>query len=171
MLLVERFKSHRWRLFSQSHPPPGVVAWNAAPTWKAAWGLPEESLWAFGEDIFGNQLVVLAGSTATTLWGHEAGDLFDLHLSPIELLATVLDHGVDWVDYYIEGTLAVARARLASVPADSHLHWTTPLILGGQVSEANTSIVERGTHLNGHAALWKQLFPLDPGTVVIAKPR
>lgn len=159
-----------WRLFSQTYPSPGVAAWNTAAVWKAEWGLAAGSFWTFGEDIFGNQLIVPSGSDISMLWGHEAGDLFDLYLPPLELVETVFEHGIEWVDYYIEGALDTGRARLAAVPPDSHLHWTTPLILGGQASEANTSVVERRPHLVGHAALWRQLSSLEPGATVVVKP-
>jgi hypothetical protein len=49
-----------WRFFSDSWPVGGAEAWNSTSSWKTAWQpyLPQ-GLFSFGEDVFGNQLVVV----------------------------------------------------------------------------------------------------------------
>lgn len=160
-----------WRVFGRSYPAPGGLAeWNAPGAWKAEWGLHPEAFHAFAEDLFGNQLVHLNGTDISHMWSHESGDYSELYVSPLVLLETAFQDGIDWVDFYPPGALDVARARVSEVPDDCHLHWTTPLILGGSVSLANTSVVERRAHLVGHAALWREIAHLEPGTAVIVKP-
>jgi len=156
-----------WRFFSAHYPNGGVAEWNSHSTWKREWKLEPAQFFAFGEDLFGNQLIVQPGVENARLWNHENGDIVDLLLDPATLLETVVQSGIDWIDFYGGGSLRVAERRIMDVPAECHLHWTTPLILGGQVSLANTSVVERAMHLVGHAKLWMQLRGCDPGTIVI----
>lgn len=158
-----------WRFYSDSWPQGGIQRWNSSSQWKQNWSefLPAGGI-AFGEDVFGNQLMIVAGKAPVFLWDHENGECVDLIADPVELLAVSVDSGIDWIDFYENGTLAVGR-RLGSVDRASHLHWTRPLTLGGDVSEANVSIVERESHLAGHADLWKQLRDLPPGTELIWK--
>lgn len=156
-----------WRFFSARYPNGGVGEWNLSPTWKREWELPPTLFHAFGEDLFGNQLVVRPGVESVDLWNHENGSVVDLLLDPATLLETIVQSGLDWIDFYNDGSLKIAERRLMDVPSECHLHWTTPLILGGQVSTDNTSVVERSMHLVGHAKLWRQLRGCDPGTVII----
>jgi hypothetical protein len=158
-----------WRFFSDSWPKGGISRWNTESLWKLQWQpfLPRD-LFSFGEDAFGNQLVLVSGHENVLLWNHENGHCHDLLVGPCELLRTALDSGIDWIDFYSDGSLALARQH-SSVPLDSHLHWTTPLILGGQVSPENISLVQREPHLAGHAQLWSQVAGLPPGTSTIAK--
>jgi hypothetical protein len=159
-----------WRLFSETFPSGGVRIWNEAIVWKHAWGLTADVFFAFGEDLFGNQLVIPSHSEVAMLWNHESGELVDLVLPPLELLDTCLDSGLGWIDFYAAAVLEVGRVRASDVSEDRHLHWTTPLILGGTPIPSNTSLVDRREHLLGHADLWRQLSGLDLGAVVIPKP-
>lgn len=156
-----------WRFFSDIFPPQGVQWWNSLSSWKEHWKpfMPEE-LFSFGEDIFGNQLVIMSQQANVFLWNHEDGGLFDLLLEPAELLSTVVESGIDWIDFYGKGSLEVARSH-QGIPDDSHLHWTTPLILGGGVGLENLTVVDRERHLVGHAKLWMQVRGLEPGSTVI----
>ena len=158
-----------WRFYSDSWPQGGIAGWNRGSSWKSHWQqfLPP-SLFAFGEDVFGNQLVFINGIENTVLWNHENGECFDLLVAPCELLRTALDSGIDWIDFYSDGSLAIAR-QYGAVPLDMHLHWTTPLILGGQVNRDNLNLVQREPHLVGHAKLWSQVAGLPPGTAVIPR--
>ncbi len=159
-----------WRFFSGSWPEGGVSRWNLGSSWKSHWQsfLPPE-LFSFGEDVFGNQLVVVDGFENAMLWNHENGDCIDLIVPPCELLTTVLESGLDWIDFYSDGSLVVAKQH-GAVPLDVHLHWTTPLILGGHVALDNLSLVQRATHLVGHGKLWSQISMLPPGATVIPRP-
>jgi hypothetical protein len=157
-----------WRLFSDSFPSGGTRYWNETSPWRVSWGhflAPE--LYSFGEDVFGNQLVLLPQHEEAYLWNHENGECHDLLVSPLELLETVFENGLEWIDFYGDGSLSIAR-RYGQVPTNSHLHWTTPLILGGQVSFENVSLVERETHLVGHAKLWFQVSGLAAGTEIVS---
>jgi hypothetical protein len=158
-----------WRFFSDSWPEGGISRWNNESLWKVQWQarLPL-GLFSLGEDVFGNQLVLVSGHENVILWNHEDGECHDLLLGPCELLRTAQESGIDWIDFYSDGSLAVARQH-SSVPLDSHLHWTTPLILGGQVTSRNISLVRREPHLVGHAKLWSQVGDLPPGTTIIAR--
>ena len=158
-----------WRFFSDTFPPRGIRWWNNSSGWREHWKpfLPA-GLFSFGEDVFGNQLVVISSQVSVFLWNHEDGGLVDLLLAPIELLSTVTESGLDWIDFYGNGSLEVARNH-SRIPDDSHLHWTTPLILGGTVSLQNLSIVEREKHLVGHAKLWMQVRGLEPGSTIHVK--
>jgi len=151
-------------------PSGGALTWNSSQAWKGAWRLSPDAFFAFGEDLFGNQLVIPASGEVAMIWNHESAELIDLVLEPIELLETCIDSGLDWIDFYTPAMLRVGRVQMAEVPDDSHLHWTTPLILGGSVLPSNTTVLERRQHLLGHAALHKQIAGFDPGTVVIPKP-
>lgn len=158
-----------WRFFSDSWPQGGIAEWNSGSSWKSHWQpvLPS-GLFSFGEDVFGNQLVFVNRFDNAVLWNHENGECFDLLVAPCELLRTALESGIDWIDFYSDGSLSVAR-RYGAVPLDMHLHWTTPLVLGGQVSLNNLSLVQREPHLVGHAKLWSQLGGLPPGTTVVRR--
>jgi hypothetical protein len=160
-----------WRLYSNNFPLQGVLNWNADSVWKREWKLPTKDFHAFGEDIFGNQLIIQPCISQVVLWNHENGSLVDLLLDPITLLETVVENGLSWIDFYADGSLKVAEAKISDLPYECHLHWTTPLILGGQVSSENTSIVERSMHLVGHARLWNQLHDQGPGSHIIVKPQ
>jgi hypothetical protein len=155
-----------WRFFSSE----GITHWNIPTTWRATWPRLSPELFFFGEDIFGNQLTLKPGSETVWLWNHENGEFADLLLDAATLLETVIQSGMDWIDFYSPEMLAVGRARLLDVPENCHLHWTQPLILGGPVTAANTSVVENVMHLRGHGSLYAQLHGLSPGTEVIIKP-
>ena len=155
-----------WRFFSHTFPSRGVRWWNESSAWKEHWkSLLPAKLFSFGEDVFGNQLVIVPGEENVFLWSHEDGVIVDLLLAPVELLSTVAESGIDWIDSYGNGSLEVAR-DYGKIPDDSHLHWTTPLVLGGSVSLDNVSVVERERHLVGHAKLWFQARGLEPGATV-----
>jgi hypothetical protein len=157
-----------WRLFSNSWPQGGISGWNSASPWKLSWQpfLPT-GVFSFGEDVFGNQLILVDGFENAMVWNHENGESQDLFVRPCELLRTALESGIDWIDFYSDGSLAVAR-QYGAVPLQMHLHWTTPLILGGPVSKENLTLVEREAHLVGHAQLWSQISGLPPGTTIIS---
>lgn len=125
-------------------------------------------LFSFGEDVFGNQLTVVRGEENVRLWNHENGAFIDLVLAPAELLSTIVESGIDWIDLYDNGSIEVAR-KYGRVPDNSHLHWTTPLVLGGAISLENLSLVERERHLVGHAKLWFQVAGLEAGSPIYAK--
>ena len=158
-----------WRFFSDTYPPQGIRWWNESSGWVQHWKpfLPT-GIFSFGEDVFGNQLVILPGEENVFLWNHEDGALADLLWAPAELLSTVAESGVEWIDFYSNGSIGVARAY-TKLPDESHLHWTTPLILGGAVHSDNRSVVERERHLVGHAKLWLQVRGLEPGSTIHIK--
>jgi len=159
-----------WRFFGRDFPFGGVDAWNSALAWKHEWGILSGDLYAIGEDVLGNQLVLRPSSESVWLWNHEDGSLQDLLLDPPGMLRLVCREGLGWVDHYGDGSLAVAGLRAGSVPPESHLHRTVPLILGGTVEVSNTTIVERLQHLVGHAKLWREIRGIPPGEAVVAKP-
>jgi hypothetical protein len=156
-----------WRFFSERYPDGGVIRWNSDSSWKQEWKLQPTQFYSFGEDLFGNQLVIQSGVENVHLWNHEDGSIIDLLLDPVTLLETSVESGIEWIDFYGDGSLKIAERRIMDVPAECHLHWTTPLILGGHVSTENTSVVERNMHLVGHAKLWARLRGCDPGTIVV----
>jgi|ERR1044071_442265 hypothetical protein len=156
-----------WRFFSEAYPEGGVWKWNCGSGWKSEWEIQQEDFYAFGEDIFGNQIVVQPKLEQGLLWNHESGEMVDLLLDPVTPIETVIESGLDWIDFYNNGSLRVAEKKIMDIPPECDLHWTTPLILGGQVDSANTSIVERTSHLIGHAKLWKQLKVCEPGAMII----
>jgi hypothetical protein len=155
-----------WRFYSESWPAGGARRWNEGSSWKLHWRefLPYDAF-AFGEDVFGNQLIVVPGHENAMLLNHENAACADLHCDPVSLLTTILNDGINWIDAYGDGSLTVARDYFP-VARECHLHWTTPLILGGTVCNSNISVVERESHLVGHAKLWLQVRGLPPGTVV-----
>lgn len=156
-----------WRFFSSQK----AASWNAPRTWRSIWPGLSPELFFFGEDIFGNQLTLQPSTESVGLWNHENGELVDLLLDPATFLETVVQSGVDWIDFYSPQMLSVGRAKLLDVPENCHLHWTQPLILGGSVSAANASVVEKVMHLRGHCELWARLHGLPPGTEVVIKPK
>lgn len=153
-----------WRFFSSGHPSIGIDGWN--DRWCAAWALPKESIFAFGEDVFGNQLLLTSKESTVYVCDHENGSCHDLELGPTDLLAAVLQHGLSWIDFYSNGSPDVAMEFLASLGWEQHLHWTQPLVLGGPVTAQNVSIVDRFAHLTGHAKLWTQISGAPPGTEI-----
>jgi hypothetical protein len=156
-----------WRFFSAHYPKGGFAEWNSNAAWKREWGFAPSPFHAFGEDLFGNQLILRPGFENVHLWNHEDGSVADLLLDAATLLEAVVQNGLGWIDFYSDGSLKIAQTRLMDVPAECHLHWTTPLILGGNVSVENTTVVERSMHLVGHAKLWMRLRGCDPGTIVV----
>lgn len=156
----------QWRFFGETLPECGVERWNEGSLWKQHWKpfLPT-GFFSFGEDVFGNQLVFASGQTSVQLWNHENGEMDDLLLDAMELLSTLVENGIEWIDFYQDGSLAIAR-EFGSIPTNCHLHWTTPLILGGAIIIENISVVEREQHLVGHAKLWRQIQGLEPGNMV-----
>jgi hypothetical protein len=158
-----------WRFYSESWPAGGVRYWNEKSVWKQHWQeLLPVGAFAFGEDVFGNQLIVVPAREDVLLVNHENANCIELYCDPLSLLTTILNDGIDWIDLYGDGSLTIAR-RYVPVAQESHLHWTTPLILGGTVSDSNVSVVERESHLVGHAKLWSQVRGLPPGSIVTLK--
>ena len=151
-----------WRFFSPGHPVCGISRWNQE--WCQAWGLPSHEMLSFGEDVFGNQLLVMAGRLTVFLCDHENGSCYDLELGVIDLLQAVVEHGVSWIDFYGTDAVSIGLSLLPRISWEQHIHWVQPLILGGAVSVSNTSVVDRHDHLHGHAVLWKQVSALPPGT-------
>ena len=146
-----------WRFYSGTWPGQGVGWWNSASPWKVHWQrfLPR-GLFSFAEDVFGKQLVVIAGREEAFLLDHENAECHTLYVSPVELLPSVADSGIGWIDFYANGSLKVVR-EFGAVPEDGHLHWTTPLFLGGAVARDNVTLVPRDPHHVGHAKLWAQV--------------
>lgn len=153
-----------WRFFSPKHPACGAGRWNAE--WSSAWSAVNDDVFAFGEDIFGNQLLFTNARTAVLLCDHENGACHDLELGVLELLEAAIEHGLAWIDFYSNGALSLGRRFLPQVDWEHHLHWTQPLILGGSVTPENTAVVDRFAHLHGHAKLWRQVSDLPPGAEV-----
>lgn len=156
-----------WRFFSAHYPKGGVAEWNSSAEWKREWGFASSLFHTFGEDLFGNQVILRPGFENVHLWNHEDGSVADLLLDAATLLESVVQGGLDWIDFYNDGSLVIAQTRLKDVSTECHLHWTTPLILGGNVGVENTTVVERSIHLVGHAKLWMQVRGYDPGTIVV----
>jgi hypothetical protein len=158
-----------WRFYSSSWPIGGIAAWNQSSVWRQHWlrFLPP-GLFCFGEDVFGNQLALLPNNDNVFMWNHENGECEDLLVGPADLLEAVLENGLDWIDFYEDASPNVARA-FGTVPPASHLHWVTPLILGGEVRLENVTLVEREAHLVGHAQIWAQVAGLAPGTIVVPR--
>lgn len=153
-----------WRLFSKTHPSCGLEEWNQE--WCSAWGITDESVLAFGEDIFGNQLLVVQSHSTIYLCDHENGSCHDLELEVIDLLDSVVHHGIEWIDFYSKETMKVGRYYLPRLTWEQHVHWTQPLILNGEMTMQNTSIVDRLAHMQGHAQLWAQVSGLSHGDEV-----
>lgn len=156
------YKRGLWRFFSHSWPPGGITWWNRDSPWRQAWDrvLPPD-IFSFGEDVFGNQLVLLGDSDEVFLLDHETPRLESLYLPAVELLLTVLQSGLEWIDAYDGKALAIADGMMP-IDRDNHLHWVTPLFLGGGVSPTNTALIERNYHLVGHAKLWLRIEKLGP---------
>jgi hypothetical protein len=159
-----------WRCYSGSWPGQGIAWWNTESPWRLQWVrfLPQ-GLFSFAEDVFGNQLVIVTGRSEAYILDHETSECHSLHVAPVDLLSTVMDFGLDWIDFYADGSLQVAR-EFGVIPEDSHLHWNQPLILGGAVNCTNVSVVPRDQHHVGHAKLWTQISGLPPGTAIVVSP-
>src|SRR6266446_2801545 len=107
-----------WRFFSAQYPKGGVAEWNLHSAWKREWKLEPTQFYAFGEDLFGNQLIAQPGVENVHLWNHENGDAVDLLLDPATLLETVVQSGVGWIDFYGDGSLKIAEKRVTDVPTE-----------------------------------------------------
>lgn len=153
-----------WRFYSTSWPVGGAHQWNVfiQETWREF--LPP-GLWSFGEDILGNQLVLMPDDPYVFLWNHENGELNDLSVGPFDLLSCVIENGVAWVDFYHGEQFEVCKC-LAPFSRDMHLHWVTPLVLGGAINVQNLQSLERDLHIKGHAELWSQIYDLPPGAQI-----
>lgn len=158
-----------WRFFGQDFPiAGGISGWNAAHQWKDAWQIDADNVTAIGEDVFGNQLILMRNDTIAKLWDHESGEICDLLLDISELLTVVLREGLRWIDHYHNSSLDAAISFGVPAPLESHLHWRTPLVLGGPPIANNIALVERSAHLRSHAALWSRIRDLPPGSTIIA---
>ena len=158
-----------WRFYSDAWPGRGIDWWNSASPWKVHWQwfLPP-GLFSFAEDVFGNQLVLVPGRAEPYLLDHENAEVHSLYAGPVELLSSVIESGLDWIDFYSDGSLRPAR-EFGAIAEDDHLHWTQPLALGGPATRANLSVLPRDEHHVGHAKLWAQLSGLPPGTAVTSQ--
>lgn len=160
-----------WRFYSASFPEGGVEAWNSCDSsWRQAWGATLGTLDAFGEDVFGNQLLLRPDGQSVLIWRHESGVIEDTELDLATILEASLSNALDWLDFYSDGSPAVARLFRDEISKDRHLHWVTPLVLGGSVDASNILLVERVTHLLGHAKLWQQIGDLPAGASIHLKP-
>lgn len=153
-----------WRFFSPIHPSCSINVWNEE--WCKAWGIQGNNLFVFGEDVFGNQLLITLGQSTVYLCDHENGSCHDLELDVSNLLESVTEHGLDWIDFYSNGSLRVPQDLRASLTWEQHLHWIHPLILGGATTPNNILIIDRFRHLHGHVKLWNQVSHLPPDTEI-----
>src|SRR5258708_38942164 len=92
-----------WKFFSDSWPQGGISGWNTGSSWKTHWQpfLPS-GLFSFGEDVFGNQLVLVSGCENALLWNHENGECHDLFVGRCELVRTAVDRDFVWIDFYYD---------------------------------------------------------------------
>jgi hypothetical protein len=147
-----------WRFYSDSQPEGGIYNWNSLSQWINAWGNKlVAGLFYFGEDVFGNQICCFEDLGTTFIWNHETGDLFDLLVSPQELILTVLENGLEWIDFYTNDWFQVAQNTFPNPSMENHLHWIQPLFLGGLPCLQNACILPRVSHLVGHAKLIQQI--------------
>ena len=84
----------------------------------------------------------------------------------VDLLESVVQHGLSWIDFYSNGSLDVARGFVANITWEQHLHWIQPIIFGGMITPSNISVIDSFAHLLGHAQLWRQVSRDDPGTEI-----
>ena len=151
-----------WRFFSPSHPAVGVTRWNEE--WRSAWHVSAGSALSFGEDVFGNQLLITPARPTMQVCDHETGACHDLGLGVIDVLEAVVEHGLAWIDFYSSEVLSIGREFVPRPTWEQHLHWVHPLFLGGASTADNVRNVDRFDHLHGHAKLWKEVRELPPGT-------
>lgn len=156
-----------WRIFgSNDLGMLSLERWNEQSLWKHAWnGFASLTFW--GEDIFGNQ-VLLDAAAKVFLWNHESAAIIETGFDLLTVLETSLTHGLGWLDFYGDGSYSVAKDRGVELPTDSHLHWIQPRILGGQAVTKNVTFVERVQHLIGHGQLWLQVRGMPPGGQIVA---
>jgi hypothetical protein len=141
--------------------------WNSPSLWKHAWrGLADFTF--FGEDVFGNQLL-LDTKANVTLWNYENASASATGFDLVTILDTSLGYGLGWLDFYSDGSYLLAKDRQGQLPIGSHWHWTQPLILGGQVTGKNMTAVERVPHLIGHGRLWLQVGGIPVGSQIVPK--
>jgi hypothetical protein len=157
-----------WRFYSVDYPPLGLQAWNQA-AWRKHWPSHMSVYQFWGEDAFGNQLALQDGRPNAFIWNHEDGSLVDLELDPLTLLDSVASAGLDWIDFYCDGSIQIARSCKSMVSLDTHLHWKQLLILGGPIVASNVSILGREIHLAGHGDIWAQIGDLPPGTEIMIR--
>ena len=146
-----------WRFFGKEAPSPGIEEWNGDGLWKSQWGACACGLACIGEDVFGNQLVCIGETQDLLIWDHENASLRTLEMTPDVAIEAVFKSGIDWIEFYDNNSPQVGLELLNTIPESSHLHWTTPLILGGKVCASNTSVVDRVSHMVGHGKLWQQV--------------
>jgi len=158
-----------WRFFGQQFPEGGIAAWNSpAAAWRLEWGESLLGLLTFGEDVFGNQLLFSPGAGPVRIWMHENGEVVNTELDLATIAEAAMQNGLGWLDPYADGSLDAAADFGLPAPTN-HLHWQTPLVLGGSVEVANLTLVEREAHLMGHAKLWARIGGLPPGTHVVVR--
>jgi hypothetical protein len=157
-----------WRFFGFNELGPlSLAEWNGPTLWKHAWrGLADLTFW--GEDVFGNQLLLDTNGNVI-LWDHENASTTATGFDLVTVLDTSLTYGLGWLDFYSDGSYLLAKDRQVELPIGSHWHWIQPLILGGQVAAKNMTAVERVPHLIGHAQLWLQVRGMPPGSHVVPK--
>ncbi len=158
--------ANTWRFFSTEFPPGGPDTVNAA-AWRQVWRL--RSFHPFGEDVFGNLLVLLPGLPNAHFVDHECGAVHDLLLDPVTLIEVCATDGLGWLDPYAGDALRVAETEVGALLPDHHLHWVTPLILGGRAERANVMSLPREQHMRGHAELWSQIRDVPPGAWVVPR--
>jgi hypothetical protein len=152
------------RFFGADCPPGGVDAWNRA-AWRAEWALGGD-VRCLGEDCFGNQLLC-PSSDVVAWWNHETGDTYDLEVDVVTLVSVGIDSGVRWLDCYRDIDFSSVESLVKALSMREHLHWVTPLVLGGDRNATNLQAVERNAHMTGHAELWRKIGRLPPGTRVV----
>jgi hypothetical protein len=159
-----------WRFFSPTFPDGGLQGWDHAE-WRSYWPSLPSSVLFVGEDLFGNQIGVRRDRPQgdALIWSHENGDFWSLEMPIAALLEAVVEAGVEWLDFYSDGSPQVAAESGLTVGGGQQLHWIKPLILGGTVTRDNLTLVERHAHLIGHGKLWAQVGHLPPGTEVVGR--
>jgi hypothetical protein len=155
-----------WRIFGSNEL--GLFSlrdWNAPNVWKHAWG-EFASLTFWGEDVFGNQ-ILLDGEGKVFLWSHENAATVATGFDLVTILETCVKHGLGWIDFYSDGSYSIVKDRLSELSLQSHWHWIQPQIMGGQVTSKNLTCVERVQHMIGHGKLWLQIHGISHGSRIV----
>jgi len=80
-----------------------------------------------------------------------------------------VEAGANGLDELPRGGARVPASEGVDLSPESHLHWVTPLFLGGAPQRSNLVTLPREQHMRGHAELWRQIGHLPPGARVIVR--
>ncbi|WP_020674008.1 SMI1/KNR4 family protein [Amycolatopsis nigrescens] len=141
---------------------PELGAWNAAGTWKDAYGELADGLLCFAQDLFGVQFALEENRRVVT---------FDPETAERSVIGSDLDSWADWLleEPDVRGARSFAKLwqdTYGALGHDDRLLPVTSFVLGGEYGVENLVVRDGVTAMRIRGPIARQLHDLPDGTPI-----